>query len=991
MTKSKMSKEEIAARKKENHEKFLQRIKDNLLQLYKDNNNLEESSFSLWLKAYSLATTNKYTLFKDEVYNSMKTAIINDKIKDLPDSDQVFIRRNYVKVASINILDPRSTNMRQTIHQISNSSTKELIIQQYPSAKNQPVTSVPFKIVVPYSKIGKIIEKVHKSTAVENAQKEVHVGSRKAFRLIYEYFEGIPRMVVEEYVNRCAVCQTDNIVTEKKLRTQRFLQVPGEREMFERLVIDLVTMKDYDDDLQQEIKRYILQIVDHKSKFRFAYVIPKKEAEYVIPQLHELFGIIGPPRAIQSDCGKEFINKRMVELAALWGCDFINSSPRHPQTNGTVERSNGVLKEKIRLWKRQNPDDDWARVLPIIVHQLNIIEHATLGISPYYYAFQIRSWKERRLMEGILQSARADVHDDEKNSNNSDGDIDEPETGAVPKEDDYLDARVEEEPFTTWDLFSSNDANNYEAKQRAADGISRTEYDGAYVNDISEVETATTIPPEQMTRFAQNAEDANQVTEQVAPITTSGIARGKGSLTNTMPRVQTSEAFDAESSNSSTGFQLSQLRQQADITYRKKTAIMEKAYNKKVVPKVYSIGQVVGVVIPARLVKHYATASKKGNFVARICGFVTMPNSTLTKYKVRTEKHVIKEPMDAHQLVCLKGGAESFPKETSWLVDEETIQKLREITIKDFIITCDAKATTKIIQEGILSVLPVGETDAKVSCNTCKLQVLINNTVICSFCAQFIHADIVACAEGKHIVIKKLKNNKEKRYCDVYCAGNDNYFPRINEAPEIDLTVNSKLDEIDTNVVDENLEESEAEVMPIPKKRRIAKIKQNTSSNPIRNIHRNYYYEIPLDYHNTTNEFVINYIAQEDITIETRWNDTKLARLEQAALSYVPPITDNVMNLKAKIIKYLKSIPREKEDEINAPALGTNTRQISSSRTTCCVCNMELNAQNPHNCHICKRLMHGDVICPRRELIKRDSDDKLHCDKCVNNPYSRSY
>jgi hypothetical protein len=47
----------------------------------------------------------------------------------------------------------------------------------------------------------------------------------------------------------------------------------------------------------------------------------------------------------------------------------------------------------------------------------------------------------------------------------------------------------------------------------------------------------------------------------------------------------------------------------------------------------------------------------------------------------------------------------------------------------------------------------------------------------------------------------------------------------------------------------------------------------------------------------------------------------------------------------------------------------------------CCVCNEQLTADNPHNCYMCKRRMHGRIICPQRESMFA-VDDKLYCTDC---------
>src|SRR5690349_312217 len=94
------------------------------------------------------------------------------------------------------------------------------------------------------------------------------------------------------------------------------------------------------------------------------------------------------------------------------GCNFITSSARHPQINGSVERANGVLKKSIRKWRRKTRDKDWADYLPIIVHQLKIIHHDTIGVAPYQYAFLTTSWKQKRLLHEIITN---DTNENNKN------------------------------------------------------------------------------------------------------------------------------------------------------------------------------------------------------------------------------------------------------------------------------------------------------------------------------------------------------------------------------------------------------------------------------------------------------------------------------------------------------------------------------------------------------------------------------------------------
>lgn len=72
------------------------------------------------------------------------------------------------------------------------------------------------------------------------------------------------------------------------------------------------------------------------------------------------------------------------------------------------------------------------------------------------------------------------------------------------------------------------------------------------------------------------------------------------------------------------------------------------------------------------------------------------------------------------------------------------------------------------------------------------------------------------------------------------------------------------------------------------------------------------------------------------------------------------------------------------EVEIIASNVVAPQRCNAGSEYACCVCMEKLDPKmNPHNCHACKRPMHGHIICPKRELIYND-DGELYCNSCKN-------
>jgi hypothetical protein len=70
-------------------------------------------------------------------------------------------------------------------------------------------------------------------------------------------------------------------------------------------------------------------------------------------ELFELMETFGAPAILQSDNGKEFRNSVVEALKLLWsGLKIIHGRPRHPQSQESVERSNGDIQngcEKIKV------------------------------------------------------------------------------------------------------------------------------------------------------------------------------------------------------------------------------------------------------------------------------------------------------------------------------------------------------------------------------------------------------------------------------------------------------------------------------------------------------------------------------------------------------------------------------------------------------------------------------------------------------------------
>ena len=79
----------------------------------------------------------------------------------------------------------------------------------------------------------------------------------------------------------------------------------------------------------------------------------------VASQLLDIFLLLGAPAILQSDNGTEFTANIISELKDFWpALKMVHDKPRHPQSQGPVERANGDIKDMLVAWLAENDTQD---------------------------------------------------------------------------------------------------------------------------------------------------------------------------------------------------------------------------------------------------------------------------------------------------------------------------------------------------------------------------------------------------------------------------------------------------------------------------------------------------------------------------------------------------------------------------------------------------------------------------------------------------------
>ena len=167
-------------------------------------------------------------------------------------------------------------------------------------------------------------------------------GQKDKFKSILKnsnfYLEGID-VIIDEYCRNCPYCATYyNSI--KLVKNPRIILDEGPHY---RYLVDITYL---DKEIINKVKyNYIIDFIDHFSKFYWAFPIEYKNADTCIKYIKKFFMINDFPKILQSDNGGEFINDRLANYLDKNNIKHIRSRPHHPQTNGALERYHREIKK----------------------------------------------------------------------------------------------------------------------------------------------------------------------------------------------------------------------------------------------------------------------------------------------------------------------------------------------------------------------------------------------------------------------------------------------------------------------------------------------------------------------------------------------------------------------------------------------------------------------------------------------------------------------
>ena len=98
---------------------------------------------------------------------------------------------------------------------------------------------------------------------------------------------------------------------------------------------------------------------------------------------------MGAPLILQSDNGREFKNKHLFKVLNdnFPSTRIIHGKPRHPETQGSVERANQDIKRHFTAMMLEKGSNSWVDFVRQVQYTKNTSYHTTLDITPFQALF----------------------------------------------------------------------------------------------------------------------------------------------------------------------------------------------------------------------------------------------------------------------------------------------------------------------------------------------------------------------------------------------------------------------------------------------------------------------------------------------------------------------------------------------------------------------------------------------------------------------------
>ena len=228
-----------------------------------------------------------------------------------------------------------------------------------------------------------------KYSAMRWAHDNVHNGYQRVMDKLSDRFWW-PQMRddIKIMIDTCYSCQSVKGERESPFKAGK-IKTFSAKQPFELVSIDICGPLP----MTTNENRYIVSMIDKFS--RFCMLIPVKDVKSstIINAYERWITLFGPPRAILSDNGPQFISNVFKSYNKELKIKQRFSTPFYPESNGQVERLHRWIKERLTLISVDlglnfvDGDDDWDNYISLIQHSYNSTPNSITSCSPNQIIF----------------------------------------------------------------------------------------------------------------------------------------------------------------------------------------------------------------------------------------------------------------------------------------------------------------------------------------------------------------------------------------------------------------------------------------------------------------------------------------------------------------------------------------------------------------------------------------------------------------------------
>ena len=241
---------------------------------------------------------------------------------------------------------------------------------------NTPLQKNRWRIVIPRKLVTPILHIYH--------NQYIHIGIQKMTKMLTEkYYWYEMHKDIREFINECTACQFNKVTPSRHKATFGYFKPSGPNQI---VAIDFIgPMKP----TRQGYRNILVMIDLYDGYVKLIPTTSQVTAEWIFSFMKWTF-TEGLPDAILSDNAPTFRSEANALLSKIFGFNLKFIAPYNAKANGKVERTNGKIKQLLRLIGYEIPgkisysDLNWAIFLDIIAYTINISICEDTGFSPYF-------------------------------------------------------------------------------------------------------------------------------------------------------------------------------------------------------------------------------------------------------------------------------------------------------------------------------------------------------------------------------------------------------------------------------------------------------------------------------------------------------------------------------------------------------------------------------------------------------------------------------